>query len=477
MKALIDEQGKKYVSFGSAVLCIAALVVVLMLGFAIWQIDTKVVFVLALVVVSSILMLHGFKLEEILKFFVDGCHSSMDVVLILMSVGAVIGTWIISGVVPTIIYYGLEILTPSAFLLTGFFLCCIVSFFVGSSYSTIATMGVAFLGIGMGLGINPGLTAGMVVSGALFGDKMSPFSDTTNLAPAAAGTNIYKHINSMLYTTIPAMIITIILYAIHSMRFSADAVEIELVEKINTALVSNFNITPILLIVPVFTIFLIVRKIPPVIAMLMSSCFAIIMALIFQSNIYDFKTILNALGNGVSKDFGVPEVNRLLNRGGIIAMMDVVAWTFLTLGLGEILRGAGVIDAFLTRLLKIVKKPRGLVLSTLLFSLVTACLTASQYLAILLPGQLMRDAYTKFKVDKRVLSRTLEDGGTMFSFLIPWDTAGIYTSSVLGVSVLSYAPYAYLLLASPIIAAIYAFTGFAIFKDESQNGEIVKEVN
>lgn len=474
MTTLTNDQGKKKISFGSAVLCIAALVIVLMFGFAIWQIDTKVVFVLALVVVGIILLLHGIKLNEIWEYFITGCHGAIDVVLILMSVGAVIGTWIVSGVVPTIIYYGLEILTPSSFLLTGFFLCCVVSFFIGSSYSTIATMGVAFMGIGVGLGINPGLTAGMVVSGALFGDKMSPFSDTTNLAPAAAGTTLYKHINSMLYTTVPAMIITVILYAIASFKISGDGVEIQLVDQIKNALSANFNITPILLIVPVLTIFLAVKQVQPVIAMLISAFCAMFMAFIFQGAYFDFKTVLNALGNGVSKDFVVPEVNRLLNRGGIAAMMDVVAWTFLTLGLGEILKGTGVIDAFLSKLLNVVKKPRDLVLSTLLFSLITACLTAAQYLAIILPGQLMRDAYTKFKIDKRVLSRTLEDGGTMFSFLIPWDTAGIYTSTVLGISVLSYAPYAYLLILCPIIAAIYAIFGIAIFKDEEQEGAVAE---
>lgn len=473
-----ERTGQPNITFGKSVTCIVALVIVLFLGFAVLGLDTKVVFTFGSAIIGILLVCFGFKLDEIFKWYTDGCRGSIDVILILMSVGTVIGTWIVAGVVPTIIYYGLELLTPSAFILTGFALCCIVSFFIGSSYSTLATLGVAFMGIGAGLGIEPGLTAGMVVSGALFGDKMSPFSDTTNLAPAVAGTTVYRHINSMLYTVIPAMIITVILYTVFSLRIDTTGTEMSLVGEIMDGLKANFTITPILLLIPVITIALAVLKVPPVIAMLSSSFAAIIMALIFQQGHSDFMTILNAIGVGYSNDSGVADIDRLLNRGGIIAMMDVVAWTLLTLGMGEMLKQSGVINEFLKKLLKVVKKPRGLVIGTLVFSLVTACLTAAQYLAIMLPGMMMKDSFTKFKIDKRVLSRTLEDGGTMFSFLIPWDTAGIYTATVLGVSTLTYAPYAFLLIACPIVAVIYACTGFAIFKDESAGAdEAAAEVN
>ena len=183
-----------------AVVAMIVLALVLIGGFIVLQISTHVVFLLAI--------LSGFTKEDLQEFFVDGCKGAVLVALILMTVGTVIGSWIVSGIVPTIIYYGLEILSPKVFLVFGFFICCIITFFVGSSYSAIATLGVAFMGIGLGMNINPGLTAGMVVSGAIFGDKMSPFSDTTNLAPAVAGTDIFKHINSMLYTTVPATLLT-----------------------------------------------------------------------------------------------------------------------------------------------------------------------------------------------------------------------------------------------------------------------------
>lgn len=463
-------------TFGRAALCIVCLIIVLCLGFAVFGLETKVVFLIASVVVTICLVVFGFKLDTVLLWYADGCRGAIDVILILMSVGTVIGTWMASGVVPTIMYYGISFLTPTSFMLIGFILCCIVSFFVGSSYSTLATLGVAFMGIGTGLGMDLGLVGGMVVSGALFGDKMSPFSDTTNLAPAVSGTTVYKHINSMIYTVTPAFIITFLLYLILSMRTDTSNAEMGMVDEMLDALSGSFNITPILLIVPIVVLVLAVLKVPPLVAMLTSAFLAMFMGMILQSDHYDVVTMLSALGDGFSTDTGNEMVNKLVCRGGIASMMEVVAWTLLTLGMGQTLKESGVLGAFLEKLLTIIKRPRGLVIGTLICSLCTACLTASQYLAIMLPGMLLKDSYTKFKLDKRVLSRTLEDGGTMFSFLIPWDTAGIYTASVLGISTLTYAPYAFLLIACPIVAAVYACIGFAQFKDESGNDEVTGAV-
>lgn len=463
------------ITFGKALLCIVGLIIVLALGFAIIGFDTKVTFLIASIVVGCFLVAYGYELNQVISWYADGCKGAIEVIMILMSVGTVIGTWMASGTVPTVIYYGLKMLTPTSFMIIGFLLCCIVSFFIGSSYSTLATLGVAFMGIGTGLGMNLGLVGGMVVSGSLFGDKMSPFSDTTNLAPAVSGTTVYKHINSMLYTVIPATVITFLLYAILSMNVDTSNAELELVDEMLTGLYESFNISPVLFIVPVFVLTLALFKVPPVVAMLSSSVLAIVLGSIVQSGVVDPITLINSAGIGFSIETGVADLNVLLNRGGIASMMEVVAWTLLTLGMGNCLKESGILNAFLKKILVLVKKPRDLVISTLFLSLATACLTAAQYLAIMLPGILMRDQYTKFKLDKRVLSRTLEDGGTMFSFLIPWDTAGIYTASVLGISTLTYAPYAFLLILCPIIAAVYACIGFAQFKDDGEEKEETAE--
>jgi NhaC family Na+:H+ antiporter len=457
-------------AFGRSLLCIGVLAGVLFLGFAVFRLDIAVVFTFASAAVGILLICCGCKPHDILKWFSDGCRDAIEVILILMSVGVVIGSWITSGVVPTLICYGLDLLSPSAFLLTGFVMCCLVSLCIGSSFSTLATLGVALMGIGEGLDIPPGLTAGMVVSGALFGDKMSPFSDTTNLAPAISGTDIFKHISSMMYTTAPAMIITAALYAVFSLRLNTGSAEMSLVDEMMAGLKANFNITPILLIIPILTLVLAVLKLSPLISMLSGSFAAMILGLILQRGHLDAMTVVNSIGVGYFNESGVPLIDRLLNRGGIISMMDVVAWVLLTSGMGEMLKQSGVIMGFLKKLLIVVRKPRDLVVGTLVFSLATACLTASQYLAIIIPGMMLKDTYTKFKIDKSVLSRTIEDGGTMFSFLIPWDTAGIYTSTVLGVATLTYAPYSFLPLACPLIAVFYACIGFAVFKDEGGDG-------
>lgn len=468
--------GTPNITFGKALLCIIGLIIVLCLGFAVIGFDTKVTFLMASIVVGLFLVAYGYKLETVMGWYADGCRGAIDVILILMSVGVVIGTWVASGTIPTVVYYGLKMLTPTTFMIIGFLLCCLVSFFVGSSYSTLATLGVAFIGIGTGLGMNLGLVGGMVLSGAMFGDKMSPFSDTTNLAPAVSGTTVYKHIGSMIYTVTPSLIISFVLYTILSLNVDTHNAELGLVDEMMAGLDANFNITPVLFIVPVFVLTLALFKVPPVVAMLASGLLAIIMGGITQGDHIDMITLINSAGIGFSIETGVPDLDTLLNRGGIISMMEVVAWTLLTLGMGHCLKEGGILDAFLQKLLVIIKKPKHLVIATLLFSLVTACLTASQYLAIMLPGMLLKDQYTKFKLDKKVLSRTLEDGGTMFSFLIPWDTAGIYTASVLGVATLTYAPYAFLLWINPIIAAIYALVGFAQFKDKGDDEKEEAEV-
>lgn len=398
----MDKVKEKKVSVGMAVVAMIVLALVLIGGFIVLQISTHVVFLLAILAMGIIALLSGFTKEDLQEFFVDGCKGAVLVALILMTVGTVIGSWIVSGIVPTIIYYGLEIFSPKVFLVFGFFICCIITFFVGSSYSAIATLGVAFMGIGLGMNINPGLTAGMVVSGAIFGDKMSPFSDTTNLAPAVAGTDIFKHINSMLYTTVPATLLTAVIYTVIGFNISENSMDASVIEGINSTLKENFNINPLLLIVPLFTIILALLKMPPLIALLLGAVAGTVAAFIFQTEHYDYQVILNALGNGFSMESGNADVDRLLNRGGIMGMMSTSFLALLALGLGEMLQRMGVLSVVLKKMEVFIRSSRSLVLTTLGTCLITTILTASQYIAILLPGQLMKEAYTKHKVSKPV---------------------------------------------------------------------------
>lgn len=458
--------GNREISFGLAVVCMIALAAIFIGGFGIFKINTQVVFLLAVVAAAVVGVISGFSLGEIDKFFLDGCKSVIMAAMILMSVGAVIGAWIVSGIVPTIIYYGLSVLTPASFLLTSFFICCILSFFTGSSYSAISTLGVAFMGIGIGLNINPGITAGMIVSGSVFGDKLSPFSDSTNLAAAVSDANVFDHVRSMLYTTIPAMLISAALYFFISMRYSAADLDLTVIANIKDALTANFNITPLLLIVPLFTIFLAIKKVPPVIALISSALIGIIAAFIFQGEFYNFKTIMNSMGTGFSINTDIAEINKLLSRGGMLGMMGATALAFLAVGLGEILQRIGVLNVVLSKMNKVVKSRPAVVITTLVVSLIVTVLCASQYIAIILTGQIMKNSFKEFKIGRTVLSRTLEDGGTIFAYLVPWSTTGVFITGVLGIEVFTYAPFAFFCIICPILAAIYALTGFAQFKED-----------
>ena len=463
----------KEISFGLALLCMIALAVIFIGGFGIFKISTQVVFLLSVVAAAIVGVLSGFSLKEIDGFFLDGCKSVILAAMILMAVGAVIGSWIVSGVVPTIIYYGLSILTPSTFLVASFFICCILSFFTGSSYSAISTLGVAFMGIGMGLNINPGITAGMIVSGSVFGDKLSPFSDSTNLAAAVSDANVFDHVRSMLYTTIPAMLISAILYFIISFKYSTASLDMTLINNIKEILAVNFNINPLLLIIPVLTIVLAVKKVPPLVALISSALIAIIAAFIFQSGHYDFKTIINSMGTGFTINTDIPEINKLLTRGGILGMMGATALAFLAVGLGEILQRIGVLNVVLQKINKVIHSKAAVVINTLVISLIVTILCASQYIAIILTGQIMKNSFKEYKIGRTVLSRTLEDGGTIFAYLVPWSTTGVFITGVLGIEVFTYAPYAFFCILCPLIAIIYAITGFAQFNEEYEETEAV----
>lgn len=471
-----NEKETKKVSFPVAIVTLVIMVAVMAFGFLIskwiWgsALSTVTVFIMVLLAMVLVAMCAGFKLNTIQEALIAGCQKAILVVLILLTVGMVVGTWIVSGVIPSIIYYGLKILHPSVFLLVGFLICCIVSFFTGSCYTAVATLGVAFMGIGSGLGIGAGLTAGMVVSGAIFGDKMSPFSDTTNLAPAAAETDIFLHIKSMLYTTVPSLLIACVLYFVLGLGYSSASIDVENVNAIMDGITSTFRVNPFLMLIPVLTIVLVIKKVPAFLALLAGAVMGLIVAFFAQPQ-FEAAQILNSMATGFKAEFANDMVGRLFNRGGVSSMMTTVSLTLFCLAFGELITRMGVLSAILDKLGNLVKKPGPLVFTTLISCLLTVILTASQYVAILLPGEIFRDSYKEADVAPYVLSRTLEDGGTIFSYLIPWSAAAIYVSSTLGVTTLDYLPYAFLPILCPIFAIIYAATGFALFKT---NGAPVK---
>ena len=446
-----------------AILTFAAVAAVMAVGLAVLKLNTMVTFSLAFVTVVIIALCTGMGLNKLEEVILTGFKKSALVGMIFIVVGMLVGSWIISGIVPSIIYYGLKIFTPSSFLALGFVIGCIVSFFTGSSYAALGTVGIAFMAIGYGMEINPALTAGMCVSGALFGDKMSPFSDTTNMAPATAGTDVISHIKSMFWTVIPTFVISIVAYFIMGMKYNnASEESLQGLQDIMNTLDETFNISLLLLIIPVLTIVLVVKKVPAMLALLIGALAGAVVALIAQPQ-FTFNQVVTAFASGFSGEFEVAAVAKLLNRGGVNSMMSTLCYTIFALVLGEIMYEMGVLARILDTVRNKIDKPRNLIIATLLSCLATVMLTTSQYMAILLPGEVFQDSYKKAKVAPYVLSRTLEDGGTLFAFLVPWSAAAIYTQGVIGVSCLEYLPYAFLPVLCPLMAVVCAVTGLGVY--------------
>ena len=472
-------ENKKTVSFPVAVMTLLVVAGIMSLGLAILKLNTMVTFILTFLAVCGIALCVGTKLNQLEDMILTGFRKTAQVCMIFIAVGMVVGSWIISGIVPSIIYYGLSIFTPSSFLALGFVVCCIVSFFTGSSYAALGTMGIAFMAIGYGMDINPALVAGMSVSGAVFGDKMSPFSDTTNMAPAASGTDVISHIKSMIWTITPAFIISLVLYFVLGMRYNTTSPEaMQDLHAIMDTLKASFTISPILLLIPVLTIVLVIKKVPATIALLAGAVMGVIVAFIAQPQ-FTYTQVLTALASGFSGEFEVAAVGKLLNRGGISSMTSTIIYTIFAIELGEIMYQLGVLSVMLDKIRDRLEKPANLIITTLLSCLATVMLTTSQYMAILLPGEVFQDSYQKAKVAPYVLSRTLEDGGTLFAFLVPWSAAAIYSSGVLGISAVEYLPFAFLPLLCPLFAIVCAITGIGVMDTDgnSLRGKTMKKVS
>jgi len=471
-------ENKKMVSFPVAILTLVVVAAIMSVGLAIIKLNTMVTFILTFLAVCIIAVCVGTKLGDLEGMIMAGFKKTAQACMIFIAVGMVVGSWIISGIVPSIIYYGLKLFTPSSFLALGFIVCCVVSFFTGSSYAALGTMGIAFMTIGLGMGINPALVAGMSISGAVFGDKMSPFSDTTNMAPAAAGTDVFTHIKSMFWTVIPAFVISLVLYFILGLRYNTTTPEaMQALHDIMDTLKANFTISPFLLIVPVLTIILVVKKVPATLALLIGALMGVICALIAQPQ-FEFTQVLTSLASGFSGEFEVEAVGKLLNRGGISAMTSTIIYTIFAIELGEIMYQLGVLTVLLDKIRDRLEKPCNLIIATLLSCLATVMLTTSQYMAILLPGEVFQDSYKKANVAPQILSRSLEDSGTLFAFLVPWSAAAIYSTGVLGVSAIEYLPFAFLPLLCPLIAVVCAITGIGVYDREgnSLRGKTMKRV-
>tara|TARA_Y100000588_G_scaffold392451_1_gene504465 strand:- start:39360 stop:40781 length:1422 start_codon:yes stop_codon:yes gene_type:complete len=402
----------------------------------------------------------GYRWTDLEEGMVSGIAIALKAILILLIVGLLIATWIAGGVVPLLIYYGLKILSPSIFLVATCIICSIVSLATGSSWTTAGTVGVALMAVGQGLGIPLPMVAGAIVSGAYFGDKMSPLSDTTNLSPAVSGSEIFEHIRHMMYTTIPGFCIALILYAGLGLYNAPATSSSSNLSSLLTTLETHYNLSPILLTAPFLILILVIYKVPAIPALLAGSVLGGVLACVFQGQ--GIGDILGSAKNGFVSQTGNEQVDNLLTRGGIQGMLNTIALVLCAMSFGGIMEKTGMLRTLASSILETAKSAGSLVFATVLSCLGMNAIAPDQYLALIVPGRMYRGAFRNANLHPKNLSRCLEDAGTLTSPLIAYNTCGAYMSKVLGVSAGEYFLFAFLNLLTPLISVLYGFTGWTI---------------
>ena len=430
-----------------------------------------------LLIAGAIAALIGYRNKISYKFMLqkitENLGSVTSPILILLFVGALAGTWLLSGIIPAMIYYGLQIANPVFFLPTCVLICTLISLATGSSWSTSATVGIALVGIGKALGLPAGMVAGAVISGAYFGDKLSPLSDTTNFAPAMAGSELFTHIRYMLYTTLPTIIITLLAFVVLGFGFTTNG-EIDVVAY-KSAIAEKFNINFLLFIVPLGVIFMIIKKTQPLIALFVGTISAAIFALIFQPTLlvelaggqtFNFKVAYQSILNAITTETNVETSNQLMNElfssGGMKGMLGTIWLIICAMVFGGVMDAIGALEAISNAFLKWAKSTFQLIAGTVASCLTVNLSASDQYLAIVVPGKMFAKAFKDRKLAPENLSRTLEDSGTVTSVLVPWNTCGAYQSVVLGVSVADYFIYAIFNWLSPLMTLIFAYFNIKI---------------
>jgi NhaC family Na+:H+ antiporter len=433
---------------------------------------------IALLMAAAVAGIIAFRLKHrwlsIQSSIVKSISSAMPSILILLLIGSLAGTWMLSGVVPALIYYGLKVIHPVIFLFAAVVASGIVSLATGSSWSTIATIGVALLGIGQTLGMHTGLVAGAIISGAYFGDKMSPLSDTTNLAPAMAGTDLFTHIRYMMITTVPSISLALVIFLIIGFTYQFDDNATNITNVLNE-IQQNFNINPFLFIVPALLIYVIIKKVPPLPAILFGTLLGGLFAIIFQPELVrsvaglpgnyaklSYIALMKSMFTTISIQTGDPVVNELFTTRGMAGMLDTIWLILAAMVFGGVMDSAGLLMRISESIIKFARKTPSLVASTVITSIFFNITASDQYIAIVVPGRMYAKTYREKGYKPELLSRTLEDGGTVTSVLIPWNTCGATQSRVLGVPTFTYLPYCFFNIISPFMSVLIASINYKI---------------
>ncbi len=462
---------KKTPSMLVSLLLLLSILLILFLGINFTKVEIHVWLLIATTISVIVSLCLGYTFDDLMDGMKNSLSEIMPAMMIFICIGVVIGAWIIAGTVPAIIYYGLKIITPipQYFLPLGLLLCSVTSLTTGTSWGTLGTIGMALMGIGYGIGIPAPLTAGMIVSGAFFGDKMSPISDTTNLAPAATGSDLYAHIKAMIPATMIAYILSLIIFYIFGLNYTAQIKDLSTINLMTDSLCSAFKMNPIVFLPAIILFVLNFKKVPAVPAMLIGAFVALIIAIIYQET--PLTEALQTLNSGYKSKSGLELIDDLLNRGGIQNMMWTFSLAFIAISLGGVLEKVGYLNVLVGKMVGKAVTPGKLSLIVILTAIIGSATLGLIYLSIVLVGGLYKNHFKNVGLDESHLSRLLEEGGTLIEPLIPWCTSAAFISGALQIPTVKYAPYAFFNILNPIVSVILSFMGlYVVWKDEPPVG-------
>ncbi|MGA2361276.1 MAG: Na+/H+ antiporter NhaC [Candidatus Aminicenantales bacterium] len=458
--------------FGLALIPLVSMALLLGVGYGVYKIKAQILLVAAAFITGVMGLLFGFKWKDMEQGIVDSIHKAMPAILIMLSVGILIGAWMASGTIPMIIYYGLKLISPKFFLFTACLVCSITSIATGTSWGTVGTLGVAFIGIAMGLGLPLGPAAGAIVAGAYFGDKMSPLSDIPNLATVISGSNLFDHIKHMMWSAVPAWLAGLAIYFVVGLKYGAKAIQSDTMTLITDTLRANFRFNILLLLPMVIIFYFAVAKKPTIPAMILSSIVAGILAVVFQK--VSVGVVATAMNSGLPSRTGVELVDKLLSKGGMMSMMETQLIAFTAFSFGGIMQRTGCLAVILERVMRFTKEVWSLVVTTVVTSVLSAMITGSSYLSMIIPADLLAPVYKEKGLAAKNLSRIIEESGGIIVPLIPWSMAGVYITGTIGVSTFAYLPWAFMNYMSVAMLVIFGFTKFTmaprIREDETQAG-------
>ncbi|ASN06171.1 Na+/H+ antiporter NhaC [Virgibacillus necropolis] len=450
-------------SIGLALVPLIVLIGAAALSISFWKAGMFIPLISGIAAATIVGKLLGHKWSDLQDALSNGVSKALPAVFILFIIGTIIGTWILSGVIPTLIYYGLAIINPNLFVPLVCLVTGLVALVLGSSFTSIATVGLAFIAIGQGMEFPLALVAGAVISGAYFGDKLSPLSDTTNVAPAMVGEDLFAHVKHMLWDTIPAFVLAILLYWIVGLNYVSSSASVEEIGAIMQGLDNLFVIHPLLFIIPIITLLLMLKQYPAIPSLILISILGGVTAMLVQDN--TITQVIQAMTSGFVSESGVAAIDSLLSRGGINSMLNTIGLIIIATALGGVLEATGVFRTIVKLIVSKIQTTGSLILSTVLSTFLIAFASGSQFLAIILPARGFLQSYKKFDLSPLNLSRSVEAAGTVGINLVPWGVPAVFAAGVLGVPAIEFIPFIFFAYLVPLINIIYGYTGFSIKKN------------